>query len=77
MIVHHAGQKQMLPMMAGGSYLSSSDQRLLFGLDKKTSDITVEIHWPSGRVDKLVALEPNCYWLVREGQPAVRTTAAQ
>ena len=76
-IVHHAGKKQMLPVMAGGSYLSSSDQRLLFGLDNNASDVTVEIHWPSGRVDKLVDLEPNCYWLVREGQPAVRATTTK
>ncbi len=35
-------------VMSSGSYLSSNDQRLHFGLGDATDAGTVEIHWPSG-----------------------------
>jgi hypothetical protein len=36
-----------------GSYLSSSDKRLHFGLGAAGEAQTVEIHWPSGIVETL------------------------
>ena len=53
---------------AGGSYASSNDPRLFFGVGSATSVANVEIHWPSGVVqhlnhvstlEPLVLLEPN------------------
>jgi hypothetical protein len=38
--------------LGGGSYLSSSDPRLHFGLGDAGRIDEVEIAWPSGRVDR-------------------------
>ena len=73
-VVQQAGSTQMLPMMAGGSYLASSDRRLLFGLDDAPAELTVIVYWPSGRVDRLVNLQRNRYWLLREGRPAIESS---
>ena len=46
-----AGQtKQVREVSAGGSYLSSNDYRTHFGLGSWTTDVTVIVRWPSGRV---------------------------
>ncbi|HVJ08015.1 MAG TPA: CRTAC1 family protein [Acidisarcina sp.] len=44
-------QKSML--RSGSSYLSSSELLLTFGLGQSTKADVVEVHWPSGAVDKL------------------------
>lgn len=49
-----------------GSYLSSSDKRLLFGLGKATSAQTIEIHWPSGIVQMLTDVEADRYITINE-----------
>jgi len=41
---------QIREITASGSYLSSNDYRAHFGLGSWTSDVTVIVHWPSGRV---------------------------
>jgi hypothetical protein len=49
-----AGSKsQWDTVSTAGSYLSSSDKRLHFGLGKLTAADLIEIHWPSGTVQKL------------------------
>jgi enediyne biosynthesis protein E4 len=45
--------RQRADVMSGGSYASSSDPRLHFGLGDNTKIDEVEIHWPSGAVEKL------------------------
>jgi hypothetical protein len=47
------GMKQRGDVMSGGSYISSNDQRLHFGLGDSAKVDQVEIHWPSGKVEKL------------------------
>jgi hypothetical protein len=42
------GMTQRDDVMSGGSYISSNDQRLHFGLGDATDAGTAEIHWPSG-----------------------------
>jgi hypothetical protein len=60
-------RKQMDEVRSGGSYISQSDLRIHFGLAKaETADI--EIHWPSGQVDKLPALGANRIYTVVEGK---------
>ena len=60
-------RKQMDEVRSGGSYLSQNDLRVHFGLAKaETADI--EIHWPSGQVDKLPALAANRIYTVVEGK---------
>ena len=46
------GQRQVKEHQSGGSYLSSSDPRLHFGLGGATQ-ATVEIRWPDGTLQKM------------------------
>ena len=48
-----AGRRRIFDVSTAGSYLSSSDPRVLVGLGAATSVRTVEIHWPSGRVQTI------------------------
>ncbi len=47
------GMRQRQDVLASGSYISSNDRRLHFGLGDATDAGTVEIHWPSGTVEKV------------------------
>jgi hypothetical protein len=40
-------------VLSGGSYLSSNDMRVHFGLGETATVDRVEIHWPSGRKETL------------------------
>jgi hypothetical protein len=60
------GQKQRTQVRGGSSYLSQSDMRPHFGLGPATS-ADVEIHWPSGTVDKIPAVGADHIWTIREG----------
>ena len=44
------GHKQMDEVMSGGSYLSQNEQTLYFGLGSATTVDSIEIRWPSGKV---------------------------
>jgi hypothetical protein len=48
-----AGIRQRGDVLSGGSYLSSNDLRVHFGLGDTAAVDSVEIHWPSGAVEKL------------------------
>jgi hypothetical protein len=56
---------------SGDSYLSQSDMRLHFGFAKATKMDLVEVHWPSGAVDKVTGLEVNGILSIKEGQGVV------
>jgi hypothetical protein len=59
--------RQMDEVRSGSSYLSQSDLRVHFGLGSaRTADI--EVHWPSGVVDKLSGVNANQVLTVKEGQ---------
>jgi hypothetical protein len=45
--------RQRADVFSGGSYASSSDQRLHFGLGSATKLDKVEIHWPSGLTQEI------------------------
>jgi hypothetical protein len=49
------GMKQRGDVLSGGSYLSSNDMRPHFGLGQATAVDAIEIHWPSGKVEKFTA----------------------
>jgi len=55
----------------GGSYLSSHDPREILGVGAATTIDSVEIRWPSGKVDKLTKLPLNKYVRVVEGAGAI------
>ena len=52
---------------SGDSYISQSDQRLHFGLEKRTKLDLIEIHWPSGQVDKITGAKVNSIVTIKEG----------
>jgi hypothetical protein len=45
------GMKQRGDVLSGGSYASSNDPRPHFGLGKATAVDSIEVHWPSGKVE--------------------------
>jgi hypothetical protein len=56
---------------SGGSYLSQNDLRVHFGLGDAKKITSVEIHWPSGKIDTLADLAVDQYYSVLEGQGLV------
>jgi hypothetical protein len=48
-----AGQKQIFDTSTAGSYLSSSDPRIVVGLGSAKGVKSVEVRWPSGRVQSI------------------------
>ncbi|HEY0758708.1 MAG TPA: CRTAC1 family protein [Acidisarcina sp.] len=66
-----AGVTQTDEIHSGGSYLSQNDLRVHFGLGPAMKIDTVEIHWPSGSVEKLTNLAADQFYSVLEGQGIV------
>jgi len=59
-------RSQWATVTTSGSYLSSSDKRLNFGLGSDTSARSIEIRWPSGIVQTLKDVKTNQYLTVDE-----------
>jgi hypothetical protein len=51
--IHAGGMTQFDEVRGGGSYLSQNDLRLHFGLGSATRIDSVEVRWPSGKVETL------------------------
>ncbi len=51
----------------GMSYMSANDPRIHFGLGKRTSIASLEITWPSGKVDRLTNVPIDQIIAVKEG----------
>jgi hypothetical protein len=66
--VESASGKQTQTVHSGSSYLSQSDLALTFGLGRDGVVKTMEIRWPSGRVDRKANLKANQFLNIREGQ---------
>jgi tetratricopeptide (TPR) repeat protein len=62
-------RRQVAERIGGGSYLSAGDHRLHFGLGSATRVDSVEVRWPSGRVDRYTGIVADTGYLLREGQP--------
>jgi hypothetical protein len=62
------GIRQREDIMSGGSYISSNDQRPHFGIGGATAVDGVEIHWPSGAVEKLKLSAVDRIFTVEEGK---------
>ena len=56
---------------SGGSYISQSDLRLHFGLERRAKVDLIEVRWPSGAVDRVTDAGVNRILTVREGQGLV------
>jgi hypothetical protein len=61
---------------AGGSYLASHDPREILGVGSASKIESLEIRWPSGKVDKLTGLPINSYIKIVEGEGVARTLSA-
>ena len=68
--VSYGSRKQSQAVLAQSSYLSVNDRRLHFGLGPETK-ASVEVHWPSGAVEAVEAVEVNRLLVIREGSGLV------
>jgi len=68
-VVVAGGRRQVAQRTGGGSYLSAPDPRLRFGLGPAGRAESVEVTWPSGRVDRWVDLASGRGYRLREGDP--------
>jgi hypothetical protein len=64
------GKKQRGDVIAGGSYASTHDPRLHFGLGDAAAIDSVEVHWPSGTVEKFTQIKPDQIVTLTEGKGA-------
>jgi enediyne biosynthesis protein E4 len=62
------GMRQREDVLSGGSYLSSSDMRVHFGLGDAAKVDAVEIHWPSGAVETVKPAAVDRIYTVKEGK---------
>jgi hypothetical protein len=63
--------RQRNDVMSGGSYESSNDQRLHFGLGQATKVDDVEIHWPDGTVEHATLPSIDRIFTIEEGKGIV------
>jgi hypothetical protein len=68
-ILENGSQKLTRFAKGGGSYLSSSDRRILFGLGDSNPARRVTVRWSWGK-EQQWDLAPNAYWILREGELA-------
>jgi len=56
---------------SGGSYLSQNDLRVHFGLGSAQKIDSLEIRWPSGKIETLTNVAADQFYAVLEGQGIV------
>jgi hypothetical protein len=71
------GVKRSRLKTAGGSYLSSHDPRELLGIGSAKKIDSIEIRWPSGKVDRLANLPINTYVKIVEGEGVAKGPAVK
>jgi len=62
------GMRMRQDVLASGSYISSNDRRLHFGLGDATDAGTAEIHWPSGAKETVRLSAVDRIYTISEGQ---------
>jgi enediyne biosynthesis protein E4 len=65
------GLRQRNDVMSGGSYESSNDQRLHFGIGDATTVDKVEIRWPSGVTQQVTLPGIDRFYTIEEGKGVV------
>jgi len=65
-VVDGNGRRQVSEVTGAGSYLSSSDPRIIFGLGGATAVKSIEIRWPGGRTQKIANPGIDRYLTVNE-----------
>jgi len=66
--VHASGTTQFDEVRSGGSYLSQNDLRLHFGLGSVATMDSVEVRWPSGKIEVLKDVAADKIYTIVEGQ---------
>ncbi len=69
------GHRQVTQRTGGGSYQSANDPRLHFGLGASNRVESVEIRWPSGKIDRWTDLAAGGGYLLQEGKPTPQPLA--
>ena len=59
---------QVDEVRGGDSYLSQSDARLHFGLEKRTKIDLIEVRWPGGAVERVTGVAANKILTIKEGR---------
>jgi hypothetical protein len=70
------GIRQRGDVISGGSYASSNDFRLHFGLGQASKVDGIEIHWPSGAIEKITVPAVDRFYSVEEGRSVVEPAVA-
>jgi hypothetical protein len=65
------GQRQRGDVMSGGSFESSNDMRLHYGLGETTTVDKVEIRWPDGKQEAVTLPGVDRYFAIEEGKGLV------
>jgi hypothetical protein len=73
MTVFTSGMTQIDEVRGGGSYLSSNDQRLHFGLGSDSAMKKLEIQWPSGLKEELRNVPGDAIYTIVEGKGITTT----
>jgi len=68
-----SGQKQIYDVSTAGSYLSSNDPRILVGLGSARGVRSIEVKWPSGKVQTIT--NPTIDKYVRIEEPQIKRIA--
>jgi hypothetical protein len=71
------GQKLVRAVKGGGSYLSSGDRRLIFGLGSRDKVGRLTVRWPSGRVQTWENLAVDHYQALLEGEEHARVVSGR
>lgn len=66
--VTYGGITQRGDVLSGGSFASSSDPRVHFGLGDAASVADTVIHWPGGLQEHVNVPGPNCIYTVEQGR---------
>jgi predicted Zn-dependent protease len=64
-------QTLLRTVKGGGSYLSSGDRRVIFGLDSHHQVGRLIVRWPSGNTESWEGLTVDRYWQITEGEGQV------
>jgi hypothetical protein len=73
-IIRCGGRRRMAERLGGGSYQSTSDPRLHFGLGAIELVESVDVRWPSGQVDHHGGLTADREYRLREGTKPLEAT---
>jgi hypothetical protein len=70
------GVRQRADVLSGGSYESSNDQRPHFGIGDATAVDALEVHWPSGLIEKVKLPQVDRFYALEEGKGVVPEAVA-